>query len=50
MCCFLTSEKVAKNDIENADDTHIDINVDNDRTIVFCGSDDDKYADVVSGG
>lgn len=47
---LLTRGVVDENDLENADETHFVINVDNGRTLGFCGSSDVKYADVVSGG
>lgn len=40
---------VVDNDVENADETHFFINVDNGRTLGFRGSSDVKYTDVVSG-
>lgn len=39
-----------ENNVENADETHFVINVDNGRTLGFSGEEDVKYADVVSGG
>ena len=36
--------------IENIDETHFVVNMDNGRTLGFRGDDDVKYADVVSGG
>eukprot|EP00171_Calliarthron_tuberculosum_P022372 IDg22372t1 len=37
-------------DVENADETHFVINIDNGRTLGFSGESEVKYADVVSGG
>lgn len=37
-------------DIENADETHFVINMDNGKTLGFIGDNDVKYLDVVSGG
>jgi hypothetical protein len=39
-----------ENLVENADETHFIINMDNGKTLGFRGDDDVKYADVVSGG
>jgi hypothetical protein len=39
-----------ENLVENVDETHFIINVDNGRTLGFRGDNDVKYADVVSGG
>lgn len=50
MCGLLTSGKVDESNLENADETHFIINVDNGKTLGFSGCDDVKYADVVSGG
>ena len=36
--------------VENVDETHFIVNMDNGRTLGFRGDDDVKYADVVSGG
>lgn len=47
---LMTACKLDENDIENADETHFIINVDNGRTLGFCGDKEVKYADVVSGG
>lgn len=41
---------VDENDVGNADETHLIINVENGRTLGFAGMSDMKYADVVSGG
>lgn len=38
------------NYVENADETHVLVNVDNGRTLVFAGDAEIKYADVVSRG
>lgn len=47
---LFAANKLEENDVENADETHFVINVDNGRTLGFCGSSEVKYADVVSGG
>ena len=39
-----------ENTVENVDETHFIINMDNGRTLGFRGDDNVKYADVVSGG
>lgn len=44
------SGELDENNLENADETHFQINFDNGRTLGFSGEDDVKYADVVSGG
>ena len=44
------SGELDENLIENMDETHFVINVDNGRTLGVRGDDDVKYADVVSGG
>jgi hypothetical protein len=36
--------------VENADETHLVVNMDNGRTLGMIGDEDVKYADVVSGG
>jgi hypothetical protein len=36
--------------VENGDETHLKVNVDNGRCLAAIGDADDKYADVVSGG
>lgn len=36
--------------MKNADKTHFVITCDNGRTLGFCGTDEVKYADIVSGG
>ena len=41
---------IDENDVENADETHFMINMDNGRTLSFSGESEVKYADVVSGG
>lgn len=46
---LLTSGDVEENDVENADETHFIINVDNGRTLGFYGEYEVKCADVVSG-
>lgn len=47
---LLSAVKMDENDVENADETHFIINVDNGRTPGFSGDKEVKYADVVSGG
>ena len=42
--------KIYENDVENADETHLIINVDNGSTLGFYGDKEVKYGDVVSGG
>ncbi len=39
-----------ENLIENIDETHFVISMDNGRTLGFAGDDNEKYADVVIGG
>ncbi|KAH9530592.1 hypothetical protein CY35_20G010900 [Sphagnum magellanicum] len=39
-----------ENLVENIDETHCKVNLDNDKTLGFRGDNDVKYADVVSGG
>ena len=39
-----------ENLIENLDETHFTINMDNGKTLGFCGDSEVKYADVVAGG
>ena len=36
--------------MENIDETHFVVNMDNSRTLGFCGDTTIKYAEVVSGG
>lgn len=47
---LMGSGEMDENNVENADETHFVINVDNGRTLGFCGDTEVKYADVVSGG
>ena len=47
---LFSSGKLEENFVENADETHFIINVDNGRTLGFAGDKTVKYADVVSGG
>lgn len=47
---MLQSGEVDENDLENADETHFVVNMDNGRTLGFAGESDVKYADVVSAG
>lgn len=44
------SGELDEDDVENIDETHFVINMDNGLTLGFAGDDDVKYADVVSGG
>lgn len=46
---MLTAGTVQEDDLSNGDETHFIINLDNGKTLGFCGQDDIKYADVVSG-
>jgi hypothetical protein len=39
-----------ENLVENIDETHCKVNLDNGKTLGFCGDNDVKYVDVVSGG
>ena len=41
---------IDENDVDNVDETHFMINMDNERTLGFSGESEVKYADVVSGG
>lgn len=50
MSGLFEGHRLDEDDIENADETHFVINVDNGRTLGFCGTSEVKYADVVSGG
>ena len=50
MSGLFESHIIDENNIENADETHFVINVDNSRTLGFCGTSEVMYADVVSGG
>ena len=44
-----TSGAIDENDIDNADETHFLINLNNNRMLGMCGDAEVKYADVVSG-
>lgn len=46
---MLSSEEVDQNDLENANETHVDINMDNGRTMGFYRDKEVKYADFFSG-
>lgn len=50
LCRILRNKVVDENDIENADETHFMIDMDNGTTLGFAGDVEVKYADVVSGG
>lgn len=41
---------VDENNISNADETHFIFNMDNGKTLGFCGDEEVRYADVTSGG
>lgn len=45
----LDSGELNENFVENADETHFIVNLDNDRTLEVMGDNNVKYADVVSG-
>ena len=47
---MLAVDGVEENNIENADETHFMINMDDGKILGFCGEKEVKYADVVSGG
>ncbi|KAL3695584.1 hypothetical protein R1sor_009660 [Riccia sorocarpa] len=49
MCGQFQSGRLDENLVENIDETHFLINMDNDRTLGFRGDTQVKYADVVSG-
>lgn len=46
----IQSGTLAEEDVENADETHFQINMDDGRTLGFRGDEHVKYADVTSGG
>jgi hypothetical protein len=46
----LESGALIEDNVENGDETHFYINLDNGRTLGFIGDEHVKYADVVSGG
>lgn len=46
---LFTSGELSEDDVENADETHFVINMDNGCTLGFKGDECVKYADIVSG-
>ena len=48
LLCMMTAGEIDENDLENADETHFIINMDNGRKLGFAGDTEVKYADVVS--
>jgi DDE superfamily endonuclease len=50
VACEFQSGALDENLVENADETHFVIKMDNGKTLGFRGDNDVKYADVVSGG